>query len=301
MTKTGYHIPVMLEPSVDGMVLNPAGTYVDVTFGGGGHSKAILERLGSGQLVSFDQDVDAEANLLDDERFFFVRQNFAYLKNHLRLLRKLPVDGVLADLGVSSHQFDTAERGFSIRFDAELDMRMDVDAELTAKKVLNTYSEEELLRVFREYGELKNAYSVASRVVYGRDKAKIQSVEGLKELLANLAPRGKENTFYAKVFQALRIEVNDEMGVLRDLLNQAVEVIKPGGRLSVITYHSLEDRMVKNFIKSGNIEGKQEKDFYGNLIRPFKEVNRKPIIPSDEEIEMNNRARSAKLRIAERL
>lgn len=297
-----YHIPVLLRPAVEALVQNVDGTYVDVTFGGGGHSAEVLNMLSErGRLIAFDQDVDAESNLLQDSRLEFVRQNFSFYQNYLRALNRLPVDGVLADLGVSSHQFDVAERGFSFRFDADLDMRMNRDIDLTAKKVVMEYDEAELLRVFREYGELKNAYSVASRIVYRRKDEVIDTISKLKSILESLAPRGKFNTFYAKVFQALRIEVNDEMAVLREFLEKSSGVIKEGGRLVVITYHSLEDRMVKNFIKSGNIDGKLVKDFYGNVERPFKEVNRKPIIPGGDEVERNNRARSAKMRIAERL
>jgi len=297
-----YHIPVLLKPSVDELVQDVDGIYVDVTYGGGGHSAEILSRLSeSGSLVAFDQDLDAEANLSKDSRLTFVRQNFSFYQNYLRALKKLPVDGVLADLGVSSHQFDVAERGFSFRFDAGLDMRMNRDTDLTALDIVMNYDESELLRVFREYGELKNAYSVASRIVYRRKDEVIDTIEKLKSVLESLAPRGKFNTFYAKVFQALRIEVNDEMGVLREFLEKSVDVIREGGRLVVITYHSLEDRMVKNFIKSGNVAGELKKDFYGNVERPFKEVNRKPVIPGDDEVEMNNRARSAKMRVAERV
>ena len=297
-----YHIPVLLKPSIDELVQDVDGIYVDVTYGGGGHSAEILSRLSKvGSLVAFDQDLDAEANLSSDSRLSFVRQNFSFYQNYLRALNKLPVDGVLADLGVSSHQFDVAERGFSFRFDAGLDMRMNRDTDLTAFDVVMNYEESELLRVFREYGELKNAYSVASRIVYRRKTEVIDTIEKLKSILESLAPRGKFNTFYAKVFQALRIEVNDEMGALREFLEKSTDVLSVGGRLVVITYHSLEDRMVKNFIKSGNINGTLDKDFYGNVNRPFKEVNRKPIIPSDDEVELNNRARSAKMRIAERI
>ena len=297
-----YHIPVLLKPSVDELVQNVDGIYVDVTYGGGGHSAEILSRLsGKGALVAFDQDLDAEANLSADSRLSFVRQNFSFYQNYLRALDKLPVDGVLADLGVSSHQFDVAERGFSFRFDSGLDMRMNRDTDLTAFDIVMNYDEADLLRVFREYGELKNAYSVASRIAFRRKEEVIDTIEKLKSVLESLAPRGKFNTFYAKVFQALRIEVNDEMGALREFLEKSIDVIKEGGRLVVITYHSLEDRMVKNFIKSGNIAGKLDKDFYGNVNRPFREINRKPIVPSEEEIGLNNRARSAKMRIAEKI
>lgn len=297
-----YHIPVLLKPSVDELVQDVDGIYVDVTYGGGGHSTEILSRLSSdGALVAFDQDLDAEANISEDSRLSFVRQNFSFYQNYLRALGKLPVDGVLADLGVSSHQFDVAERGFSFRFDAGLDMRMNRDTDLTALDVVMNYGESDLLRVFREYGELKNAYSVASRIVFRRKDEVIDTIEKLKSVLESLAPRGKFNTFYAKVFQALRIEVNDEMGALREFLEKSADVVKKGGRLVVITYHSLEDRMVKNFIKSGNIVGELDKDFYGNINRPFREINRKPIVPSEQEVELNNRARSAKMRIAEKI
>ena len=302
MTESEYHVPVLLNSSVDEMIVDKDGVYVDVTFGGGGHSKYVLSQLENGRLVAFDQDVDAESNLIKDDRFTFVRQNFSFMRSYLRMIPGvLPVDGVLADLGVSSHQFNTAERGFSFRFDADLDMRMNQDVVKTAKDVLMQYEEVDLRYVFKVYGELSNAHKIAYRVVKERENKEIKTIEDLKGLMSGLYMPHKGNTFFAKLFQALRIEVNDEMKVLENFLNQSTEVIKQGGRLSVITYHSLEDRMVKRFIKSGNIEGKQEKDFYGNLIRPFKEVNRKPIVPSEDEIKVNNRARSAKLRIAERL
>ncbi len=302
MTENKYHIPVLLKDSVDNMIVDPDGVYVDVTFGGGGHSRYILSCLKEGKLVGFDQDEDAERNLIEDERFTFVRQNFGYLKNYLRMIPgALPVDGVLADLGVSSYQFDTAERGFSFRFDADLDMRMNRDVVKTAKDVLMEYEEVDLRYVFKVYGELSNAYKVAKRIVDRRGDKEIGTIGELKELMIGLYLPHKEHTFFAKLFQALRIEVNDEMKVLESLLKQSLDVVKKGGRFSVITYHSLEDRMVKRFFKTGNVEGVQEKDFYGNLIRPFKEVNRKPIVPSEEEIARNNRARSAKLRVAERI
>ena len=302
MTESEYHVPVLLNSSVDAMIVDKDGVYVDVTFGGGGHSKYVLSQLENGRLVAFDQDVDAESNLIKDDRFTFVRQNFSFMRNYLRMIPGvLPVNGVLADLGVSSHQFNTAERGFSFRFDADLDMRMNQDVVKTAKDVLMQYEEVDLRYVFKVYGELSNAHKIAYRVVKERENKEIKTIEDLKGLMSGLYMPHKGNTFFAKLFQALRIEVNDEMKVLENFLNQSTEVIKQGGRLSVITYHSLEDRMVKRFIKSGNIEGKQEKDFYGNLIRPFKEVNRKPIVPSEDEIKVNNRARSAKLRVAERL
>jgi 16S rRNA (cytosine1402-N4)-methyltransferase len=302
MGTINYHIPVLLHDSVDGLITNADGIYVDVTFGGGGHSKEILKRLAlNGKLVGFDQDLDAQQNLINDERFVFVAQNFAFLKNNLRLHRLMPVDGVLADLGVSSHQFDTAERGFSFRFDAPLDMRMCVNANKTAVDVLNGYEEAQLFEIFKLYGELDNARGLANRVVYRRNQAPIKTIEDLKNVFSGMVPKLKSSQFFAKIFQALRIEVNDEMEVLKALLNQLEEVVKPGGRIVFITYHSLEDRLVKNFIKTGNIQGDLQKDFYGNVIRPFKEVNRKPIVPSDEEIEQNPRSRSAKLRVAERV
>lgn len=284
------------------LVQDNAGVYVDVTFGGGGHSREILSRLdGEGKLVAFDQDQDAKNNLIDDARFEFVPQNFSFVKNNLRMMGLYPVDGLLADLGVSSHQFDTAERGFSFRFEADLDMRMDRQAALSAKKVLNEYEEGELAKVFWLYGEIKNSRKLARVIVRARSQEKIKTVGQFKEVIKGLVPEVKQKKFLAQVFQALRIEVNDEMEVLRLLLEQLADVIKSGGRVVFITYHSLEDRMVKNFIKSGNVDGELEKDFYGNVIRPFKEVNRKPMLPNDEEIEINPRSRSAKMRVAERI
>jgi len=302
MANDHYHIPVLLHDAIDGLITDVNGTYVDVTFGGGGHSAEILNRLGdNGVLVGFDQDKDAEANIPDDKRFHFVRHNFAYLRNHLRMLRHTPVDGVLADLGVSSHHFDAAHRGFSFRFDAKLDMRMNQDVELTAAKVLNTYEEESLVRLFSQYGEIKNSRKAARLVVAARNQKRLVFIRDLKDAIGDALPKGRENQYVAKLFQALRIEVNDEMQVLADLLKQCVEVLKPGGKLIVITYHSLEDRMVKNFIRSGNLDGKLEKDFYGNVLKPFDAINRKVIIPTDEEIERNSRARSAKMRMAVKL
>ena len=298
-----YHIPVLLSQSVDGLIINPAGVYVDVTFGGGGHSAYLLEKLtDKGRLIAFDQDEDAKTNLIADSRFEFVPQNFAFVKNNLRLLGVREVDGVLADLGVSSHQFDVAERGFSFRFSGDLDMRMSQDVELTAANIVNEYTEDDLRTLFKVYGELKNAFAVASRIVYKRRKGVVfNTTQDLVEQIKDLAPRGKDNTFLAKVFQALRIEVNDEMGVLKSLLSQCGQIVKKGGRISFITYHSIEDRMVKNYIKTGNVEGELKKDFYGNIERPFKEVNRKPVVADEEEVKKNNRARSAKLRIAEKI
>lgn len=297
-----YHIPVLLSQSVDGLITDLSGVYVDVTFGGGGHSSYLLSKLSAdGVLVAFDQDEDVKANLIDDKRFEFVPQNFAYVKNNLRLLGYREVDGLLADLGVSSHQFDVPERGFSFRFSGDLDMRMSQESDLTAAKIVNGYEESQLRSLFGLYGELKNAFAVASRIVYKRRQGVVfKTTSDLIDQIRDLAPRGKENTFFAKVFQALRIEVNDEMGVLKELLNQCGQIIKTGGRISFITYHSIEDRMVKNYIKTGNVEGELKKDFFGNVERPFKEVNRKPIVADEAEIERNNRARSAKLRIAEK-
>ncbi len=299
---TNYHDPVLLKASVDGLNLKGDDVVVDVTFGGGGHSREIIKRLGDkGKLYGFDQDEDAVKNSLKDERFVLVRHNFRYLKNYLKMYNAIPVDAVLADLGVSSHQFDEGERGFSIRFDGPLDMRMNVNAKLTAKKVVNEYDEENLLRIFRVYGEIKNAWKLVQEIIKARTLAEINTTQELCDVAQACVPGKMRHKYLAQVFQALRIEVNDEMGALRSLLEQCYEVIKPGGRLVVITYHSLEDRMVKNFIKNGKIDGELEKDFYGNPLLKFKAVNRKPIVATLEELQQNNRARSAKLRIAERL
>lgn len=295
-----YHNPVMLRESIDGLNIQPNGIYVDVTFGGGGHSRAILSRLNQGRLIAFDQDKDAQDNTINDPRFTLIHQNFKYLKNFLRLHQAVKIDGILADLGVSSHQFDVAERGFSTRFNGQLDARMDIRNELTAASIVNTYSDADLTRVFRLYGELKNAYSISKRLIDYRNTQNITTVDELKAALTSLAPRNRENKFYAQVFQALRIEVNDELDALKQLLQQSSEVLNPGGRLVVLSYHSLEDRLVKNFIRSGNFEGKIEKDFYGNVLSPFKSITRKPLVSGQEEIEQNSRARSAKLRIAEK-
>lgn len=301
-SKMSYHNSVLLNESVDGLDLKGSEVVVDVTFGGGGHSREILKKLNeNGRLFGFDQDEDAVENVPDDKRFTLIKHNFRYLKNYLKMYGVLPVDGVLADLGVSSHQFDVGERGFSIRFDGPLDMRMNVNAKLSAKEVVNDYVEEELLRVFRTYGEIKNAWKLVQEIIKERSFNKIETTAKLCEIAGGCVPGKLKNKYLAQVFQALRIEVNDEMGALKDLLEQSFEVIKPGGRLVVITYHSLEDRMVKNFIKTGNIEGRLEKDFFGNPLLKFKAINRKPIVPNEVELEQNNRARSAKLRIAERL
>ncbi len=297
-----YHNPVLLKESIDGMAITGSETCVDVTFGGGGHSKEILNRLNEeGRLLSFDQDKDAVANILVDDRFELVKQNFRYLKNFLRFHQAVPVDCILADLGVSSHQFNEGERGFSIRFEGPLDMRMNQGGELTAEKIINDYDESELVRVFREYGEVKNAQKLVFEIVGARDSGRITRTQELIEIIEGCVPGKFRNKYLAQVFQALRIEVNDEMGALKDMLEQSYEVLKSGGKLSVITYHSLEDRLVKNFFKKGKFDGEVEKDFFGNPQLKFKLVNRKPILPTDEEIKNNNRARSAKLRVAEKL
>lgn len=294
-----YHNPVMLAECIEGLAIKPSGKYIDVTFGGGGHSKEIIKHLGkTGLLVAFDQDMDAQRNIIDDERFVFVDQNFRYLKNFSRLHGAVPADGILADLGVSSHQFDQADRGFSTRFDAELDMRMDQSATLTAKQVVNTYDEAALHKIFGMYGEIQNAKSLARTIVTARLNAPINTIADLKTAIAGLIPRGKENKYLAQVFQALRIEVNQELEALQDFLMQTADVLAVGGRLVVMSYHSLEDRLVKNFIAKGKFSGELEKDIYGNDNRPFDAVSRKAITASDEEIKTNNRARSAKLRIA---
>lgn len=300
ITKMHYHNPVLLKECIDGLNINPEGVYVDVTFGGGGHSREILKQLTTGKLYAFDQDDDAVKNSIDDDRFVLIKQNFRYLKNFLKMYDTLPIDGLLADLGVSSHQFDEAERGFSIRFDAKLDMRMDQNAKQTAAEVLNTYSEEDLKRIFRLYGEVENAGYLASMIFHNRKDKQIETVNDLKTMIVKCVKRGRENQYYAQVFQALRIEVNKELDVLQDLLMQSLEVLKPGGRLVVISYHSLEDRLVKNIMRSGKFEGDVEKDFYGNPLTPFTQITRKPIVPSEKENEENSRARSAKLRIAEK-
>lgn len=297
-----YHIPALLEETIEGLKIKPDGMYVDVTFGGGGHSREILKQLSAkGRLIGFDQDEDAMQNALDDERFTFVRSNFRYLSNFLKYHNIEKVDGILADLGVSFHHFDNAERGFSFRFDGKLDMRMNTRSLLTAEKVVNDYSEEQLADVFYLYGEMHNSRRIASTLVRARSSQRIETIEQFLEVLKPFFPKEREKKEMAKVFQALRIEVNKEMQALQELLQQSVEVLKPNGRLVVLTYHSLEDRLVKNFIRSGNFEGKLEKDFFGNILAPFKAVNNKVIVASDEEVERNPRARSAKLRVAEKL
>lgn len=297
-----YHTPALLEETIDGLNIRPDGTYVDVTFGGGGHSRAIISALGeNGKLFGFDQDLDAYANRIDDPRFTFVHSNFKYLSNFMRFHGVESVDGIVADLGVSFHHFDDETRGFSFRFDGLLDMRMNRDSEKSAREVLAEYSEEQLADVFYLYGELKSARRIASAIVKARSNKPLERVEDLLAVVRPLIKPAQEKKELAQVFQALRIEVNNEIDVLKSLLQQALKVLKPGGRISVLTYHSLEDRIVKNFFKTGNIEGKIEKDFFGRVNTPFRLVNNKVIVPSDEEIERNPRSRSAKLRIAEKL
>ena len=300
--ETKYHVPVLLQACIDGLNIKPDGVYVDVTFGGGGHSREILKHLGDrGVLIAFDQDPDAQRNKIEDPRFHFVDQNFAFLKNNLRLLGYKKVDGILADLGVSSHQFNEPERGFSTRFESTLDMRMDKQGALTAAIVLNTYTEEQLHRIFGIYGEVKNAKSLAKAVVTARVSQPINTLAEFKSAIASHIPKGKENKYMAQVFQALRIEVNKEIEVLESFLEQTAEVLNPGGRLVVMSYHSLEDRPVKNFIAKGKVRGDVEKDFYGNQLKPFNVVTRKAVVADENELVGNSRSRSAKLRIGEKL
>lgn len=300
MEHNEYHNPVLLTETVDGLNIKPDGVYVDVTFGGGGHSKEIIRRLGpNGKLFAFDQDTDALANALDDERFQLINENFRFIKRFLRLYNIKEVDGILADLGVSSHQFDVAERGFSTRFDADLDMRMNQNGNLSAYEVVNDYDETELSRLFFDYGELKNARGLAAAIVTARKTEPIKNSEQLKKVLSRFLPAHKSNKILAQIYQAIRIEVNQEMDVLKEFLEQSLTLLKPGGRLSIISYHSLEDRLVKRFMKNGMFEGEPERDFFGRFDVPFKTIG-KLVVPTDEEIEQNNRARSAKLRIAEK-
>ncbi len=293
-----YHKPVLLHQSVELLQPEKGGVFVDATFGGGGHSKLILNELRNGHLYGFDQDPDAAANEIGDENFTLVRSNFRYLKKSLRLHGITEIDGLLADFGISSHQIDEPARGFSLRHDAPLDMRMNTERELTAESVLNDYAEPELARLFKEYGELDKARFLAKAIVENRP---LKTTQDLKKALEKFAPKFKDGRFWAQVFQAIRIEVNDEIGAIRELLEQATELLKPSGRLVCISYHSLEDRPVKNWFRAGNFEGKPEKDFYGNLIRPLNPVTRKPMIPDEKEIAENPRARSAKLRAAEKI
>lgn len=302
MSETVYHIPALLNECIEGLNIKPDGTYVDVTFGGGGHSRAIISNLGeNGHLFGFDQDQDAIANTIDDPHFTFVYSNFAYISNFLRFHNVNQVDGIIADLGVSFHHFDESERGFSFRFDGTLDMRMNQKAGKDARWIIANYSEEQLAQIFYLYGELKSSRKLASVIVKARDKKAIDTTGELLEVIKPYIKPAQEKKELAQVFQALRIEVNNEIDVLKSLLMQSVKVLKPGGRLVILTYHSLEDRLVKNFLKSGNIEGKIEKDFFGRVNSPFKLINNKVIVASDEEVERNPRARSAKLRIAEKI
>ena len=302
MTAETYHVPVLLQESIDGLNIKPDGIYVDVTFGGGGHSREILNRLGeNGHLYSFDQDEDAEKNILDDDRFTFVRSNFRYIHNWMRYYNVAHIDGLLADLGVSSHHFDDETRGFSFRFDVPLDMRMNNRSGVTAAEILNTYSEEMLADIFYIYGELKNARKIAAAIVKARSYKNIEKTGDLMQETEKLFLREREKKEIAKLFQALRIEVNHEMDALKEMLNGAKEILNEGGRLSVITYHSLEDRIVKNMMKAGNVEGRVTQDFYGRTEAPFRLISNRVITPSEEEQERNPRSRSAKLRIAEKV
>lgn len=302
MPDTNYHVPVMLSQCIEGLAIKPDGVYVDITFGGGGHSRAILEQLETGKLYGFDQDEDAKKNASDFDpyKFTFIQANFRHIKKFLRVYGVKKVDGILADLGVSSYQIDTAERGFSTRFDADLDMRMNRKIGPSAKDIVNSYSVPELHKILGMYGEIKNAKTAAHAIDMARSGKQINTVEELKAILEPVAPKFKEFKYFAQVFQALRIEVNEEMKALEEFLFQVPELLNPEGRLVVMSYHSLEDRMVKNYIKSGNLEGRIEKDFFGNMLKPLKGVSRKPITVSEEELKINPRSRSAKLRIAEK-
>jgi len=295
-----YHKPVLLKEAVQLLNIRPDGIYVDATYGSGGHSRAIMELLGPGRVIAFDQDPDAAANAMDDSRFTLIRQNFRYMKNFLRIEGVSGVDGILADLGISSWQIDQASRGFSTRLDGKLDMRMDGQQELQAGLVVNDYSEEELADLFYQFGEIENSRALAREIVSKRKEKRIRTTSALVEIAARFAPKGKENQYLARVFQAIRIEVNEELEALKEMLRQAPDLLQAGGRIVVISYHSLEDKLVKNFFNTGNFEGKEEKDFFGNLISPLKPVSRKATKPSEEEIRENPRSRSAKLRAAEK-
>lgn len=296
-----YHEPVLLNESIEGLAIHPDGIYVDTTYGGGGHARKIIEKLQNGKLIAFDQDVDAMKNQIDDPRLLLLNHNFRYLKRFLRYYQLLPVDGILADLGVSSHQLDQPERGFSTRFDSPLDLRMDRKKELTAQRVLNEYPEERLRKIFSMYGEVPNAARLAGLIVHSRATHPVVHSKQFQQIIAECIPRSNENRYLAQVYQALRIEVNQELEALKELLQQSLGVLKSGGRLVIITYHSLEDRIVKNFIRTGNVEGELEKDFFGKTSAPFRMINKKPITPGTEELVDNPRSRSAKLRIAEKI
>jgi len=300
MTTMEYHNPVLLKETVDGLNIKPDGVYVDVTFGGGGHSREIMKRLGpNGKLFGFDQDEDAQANIIDDPRFTLIPENFRFIKRYLRFFNIKEVDGILADLGVSSHQFDVAERGFSTRFDAGLDMRMSKKNDVDAFKVVNEFEEKDLKRMFFEYGDLRNGGALAATIVVARNQRPIMNTGDLKQVLSRFLPAHKSNKILAQIYQAIRIEVNQEMDVLKEFLEQSLDLLKPGGRLSVISYHSLEDRLVKRYMRNGMFEGEPERDMFGNFEVPFKSIE-KLIVPGEEEIALNNRARSAKLRVAEK-
>ncbi len=296
-----YHTPALLQESIEGLKIKPDGCYVDATFGGGGHSREILQHLKAGKLIGFDQDQDAIQNTFDDPRFIFCHGNFRFLKNYLRYFGIKTIDGLIADLGVSSHHFDTVERGFTFQGDSPLDMRMNPLSKLTAYEILNHYPKERLHNIFKEFGEVENAHRLASHIASSRLQKELSSSSQFIDTIKECIPKGMENKYLAKVYQALRIEVNEELGSLMEMLGQCKELLNSGGRLVVITYHSLEDRIVKNYFKTGNFEGKVEKDFYGNVISPFKIINNKVIVASEEETASNSRARSAKLRIAEKI
>jgi 16S rRNA (cytosine1402-N4)-methyltransferase len=300
---SNYHTPVLLHACIDNLNINPNGVYVDLTFGGGGHSKEILSNLGAtGKLFAFDQDADAQQNAIDDQRFKLLPYNFRYLKNYLRLNGIIKVDGILGDLGVSSHQFNEASRGFSIRFDSELDMRMNQNDLLTAKEIINTYDEKRLTQLFKLYGEIDNAFKLTQLIVKARALKRIETTSELKEVIKSCTPKFEDHKYLAKVFQALRLEVNQELNALEECLSQCSDLLKPNGRLVIISYHSLEDRLVKNIIKTGNTSGVEEKDIiYGTVKKVYRNLTTKPILPSDEEIKINTRARSAKLRVAEKV
>lgn len=296
-----YHNPVLLKECIEGLKIKPDGTYVDATFGGGGHSKEILKRLENGKLFAFDQDEDAIRNRIEDPRIIMINSNFRYIKNFLRFYKSVPVNGIIADLGISSHQIDEAERGFSIRSEGRLDMRMDRRHDLTAREIVNTYPENQLRRIFQDYGEVRNANQIARLIVSARKDNFFQTTADLKEVIETVSGKGRENKYMAQVFQALRIEVNKELESLKELLINGTRILQQGGRFVILSYHSLEDRIVKNFFRSGNSEGIIIKDFYGNVLLPFKVINRKPIVPSANEIMRNSRARSARMRIAEKI
>jgi 16S rRNA (cytosine1402-N4)-methyltransferase len=295
-----YHVPALLEESIRGLNIRPSGIYVDVTFGGGGHSGEILKHITTGRLIAFDQDEDAERNIFSDNRFIFLNQNFRFLKNNLKFNDISSVDGIIADLGVSFHQFDEPARGFTFRQDVPLDMRMSKNCKQKASDLLAELTETELADLFYEYGELINSRKIAKAIASARIEKPLLTVNDIEKVIGNLAPFRQEHKFYAKVFQALRIAVNHEIEYLKEMLEQSLDILKPEGRLVVITYHSLEDRVVKNFMKTGNFKGEENKDFYGNPVTPFRIITRKGIVPSEEEVSLNNRARSARLRIAEK-